>query len=714
MKRPSTGRILLLLAVVAAIAAALLSGVSDYATLDTLKARRGELSALLEQRPLPLMLGYFFLYVTMAALSIPGAAVLTLAGGAVFGFLRGVVLVSFASVLGAVLAFLGSRYLFRDWVRRRFARQIDAIDRGVERDGTFYLLFLRLNPVFPYFLVNLGMGLTRIGVLRFALVSQIGMLPATLVFVNAGTQLAHIRTPSDVLSPQLIGSLVLLSLFPLVGKFVAGWLKRRRIYRGWKRPRRFDRNLVVIGAGSGGLVSAYIAAAVRAKVTLVEAKAMGGDCLNTGCVPSKSLIRSARAAHEVRTADRFGIKAPPPEVDFPAVMKRVRAIIEHIAPADSVERFTGLGVDVRRGHATIVDPWTVEVGGERLTTRSIVIAAGAEPILPPVPGLEHSGYLTSDTMWDALSLRTDLPGRVVILGGGPIGAEMAQAFARLGSQVTIVHRDKRLLPREDEAVAAAVALALAEDGVALCIGHEAVRVEDNALVVRADGRTEEIALRFDELIVAAGRKPRLKGYGLEALGIDTNKALEINGWLETSFPNIYAVGDVAGPYQFTHASSHQAWHAAVNALFGRFKKFRVDYSVLPWVTFTEPEAAHVGHNEASAQAAGIAHEVIRYGLDHHDRAVTESASAGFVKFLVVPGKDRILGASIVGHNAGELIAEIALAMKHRIGLKKLLGTVHAYPTMAEANKLAAGQWRRSHQPDRLLAWIERYHRWRRR
>ena len=714
MTRPSTGRILLLLAIAAAVVAALLSGVRDYVTLDALKTHRGELAALVEQQPLPLMLAYFLIYVAMAALSIPGAAVLSLAGGAVFGFVRGVLLVSFASVLGAVLAFLGSRYLFRDWVRQRFGRQIQAIDRGVERDGTFYLLFLRLNPIFPYFLVNLGMGLTRIGVLRFALVSQVGMFPATLVYVNAGTQLAHIDSPGDVLSPQLIGSLVLLSLFPLVAKVFAGWLTRRRAYRGWRRPRRYDRNLVVIGAGAGGLVSAYIAAAVRAKVTLIEARAMGGDCLNTGCVPSKALIRSARAAHEVRTAERYGVKAGPPEVDFPAVMRRVREIIETIAPADSVERFTSLGVDVRQGHARIVDPWTVEVDGDRLTTRSIVIAAGAEPIVPPLPGLAEAGFLTSDTMWEALSQRSTVPRRLVILGGGPVGVEMAQAFARLGAQVTLVHRGVRILPREDEDVAAAVALALADDGVALCTGHEAARVEAGTLVVRGEGRAEEIALPFDELIVAVGRTPRLTGYGLETLGIDTGRPLDLNGWLETALPNIYAVGDVAGPYRFTHAASHQAWHAAVNALFGSVRKFRVDYSVLPWVTFTEPEAAHVGHNETTAKAAGIAHEVVRYSFGHHDRAVTESAASGFVKILVAPGKDRILGSSIVGHNAGELIAEIALAMKHRIGLRKLLGTVHAYPTMAEAAKLAAGEWRRSHQPERLLGFVARYHAWRRR
>lgn len=714
MRRPSAGRIALAALVAAVVAAAFLFNLVDLFTLDSLKARRDELNLLLHARPVAVSAAYFILYVAMAALSIPGASVVTIAGGAMFGFVRGVLLVSFASVMGGMLAFLGSRYLFRDWVRRRFGRQIDAIDRGIERDGIFYLLFMRLNPIFPYFLVNLGMGLTRIGLLRFAIVSQIGMLPGTMVFVNAGTQLGHIRTVSDIASPQLIGSLALLSLFPLIGKFVAGWLRKRRVYRGWKRPRRYDRNLIVIGAGSGGLVAAYIAAAVRAKVTLIEANRMGGDCLNTGCVPSKALIRSARAAHEIRTAGRFGIGAQTPQVDFPAVMARIRAIVDEIAPADSEERFTGLGVDVRRGTARVVDPWTVEIDGERLTTRAIVLATGAEPIIPDLPGLETSGYLTSDTMWDALGRRSELPGRVVILGGGPIGVEMAQAFARLGAQVTLVQRGARILPREDEDVAAAVALALADDGVALCTGHQAVRVEGKSLVVRGEGRAEEICLPLDELIVAVGRRPRLEGYGLEALGIDPRRGLEANAWLETAFPNIYAVGDVAGSYQFTHAASHQAWHAAVNALFGRFKRFRVDYSVLPWVTFTDPEAAHVGHNETSARAAKLAYEVVRYALDHHDRAVTESANQGFVKLLVAPGSDRILGASIVGHNAGETIAEIALAMKHRIGLKKLLATVHAYPTMAEAAKLAAGQWRRTHQPERLLGWLGRYHAWRRR
>ena len=720
MSRSAYSRAALLALIVAAIALAFSSGVADFLTIDTLKARRSELATMLENRPLAVAGTYFLVYVTVAALSIPGAAVMTLAGGAIFGFLTGLVIVSFASVLGAVLAFLGSRYLFRDWVARRFGRQLDAINRGLERDGIFYLLFIRMNPVFPYFLVNLAMGLTRIGVLKFALVSQIGMLPATIVYVNAGTQIARIRSLSDIASPTLIGSLLLLSLFPLIAKFAADWLRRRRRYRGWRRPLRFDRNLIVIGAGAGGLVTAYIAAAVRAKVTLIEAGAMGGDCLNTGCVPSKSLIRSARLAHEIRHAERFGLEPSAPRIDFPAVMARIRANIGAIAPADSVERYAGLGVDVRTGHARIVDPWTVETGGERLTTRSIVLATGAEPIIPAIPGLAEAGYLTSDSMWDALGAREQAPGRLAILGGGPIGVEMAQAFARLGSRVTLVQAGERILPREDEEAAAAVADILREEGVDLRTGHEAVRVEGKVLFVTkappfdGEGSNDEIALPFDDLIVAVGRRPRLKGYGLESLGLDTEGRLETNGWLETIFPNIYAVGDVAGPYLFTHAAAHQAWHAAVNALFGGFRRFRVDYRVLPWCTFTDPELAHVGHNEQSARAAGLAYEIVRYDLAHLDRAVAESANRGFVKILVEPGRDRILGATILAHNAGEMIAEPALAMKHRIGLNKLLATVHAYPTMAEANKLAAGEWRRAHRPERLLGWLARYHDWRRR
>jgi len=710
-ERGKYGRILLLLVIALAIGAFFLFDLGQYLTLANLKARQSELAAFVAANPLAAVAAFFLLYVAVTALSLPGAAIMTLAAGAIFGLWEGTLIVSFASTIGASLAFLSSRYLLRDWVKARFGGRVEAIDRGIAKDGAFYLLTLRLIPAFPFFLINLAMGLTAMRLITFALVSQVGMLPGTIVYVNAGTQLAAIESLGGILSPALLGSFVLLGLFPLLAKAAVGWWKRRRVYRGWRRPRRFDRNLIVIGAGAGGLVTALIGATVRAKVTLIEKGEMGGDCLNTGCVPSKALIRSARTAHEIRTAAAYGIAPAEPEVRFAELIERIHRIIAEIAPADSVERYTGLGVDVRKGQAKLVDPWTVEIdGGERLTARAIVIAAGGEPAVPLIPGLAESGYLTSDTMWEELRGRERMPERIAIVGGGPIGTEMAQAFARLGAKVTQIEHGPRLLPREDKEVSALVEAVLREEGVDVRTGHEAVRVEGKALIVRRDG---EEAIPFDEIIVAVGRKARLSGYGLEALGIETDRTIVVNAWLETCYPNVYAVGDVAGPYQFTHFAAHQAWFAAVNGLFGQVKRFRADYRVLPWVTFTDPEVAHVGHNELSAKEAGIAFEVVRYDLSHLDRALAEGANRGFVKLLVEPGKDRLLGATVVAANGGELIAELVLAMKHGLGLDKLLGTIHAYPTLAEASKYAAGEWKKAHKPERLLAWVERYHGWRR-
>ena len=712
MKRGRMGKIGVLLLVLAAIAAFFVLDLSAYLSLDQLKARQEQLAAFVERRPVLAIGAFFLLYVAVTALSLPGAAILTLAAGAIFGLWIGILIVSFASTVGATIAFLTSRYVLRDWVKGRFAKRVEAIDKGIAADGAFYLLTLRLIPVVPFFLINLAMGLTAMRVLTFALVSQIGMLPGTAVYVNAGRQLARIEDKGDVLSPVLLGSLVLLAVFPILAKWLMARLRKRRIYKGYEQPAKFDRNLIVIGAGAGGLVTSYIAAAVRAKVTLIEAHQMGGDCLNTGCVPSKALIRTARLAHEMRTAGEYGLQPIEPKFHFPTVMERVRAIIETIAPADSVERYTKLGVDVRIGHARIVDPWTVEINGKyRVTARSIVIAAGAEPLVPPLPGLEEAGYLTSDTMWDALSAREELPRRLVIVGGGPIGTEMAQAFARLGSQVTQIESSSRILDKEDEEISELVAGRLRAEGVDIRTDHKALRCEGKVLIAESSGA--EVVFPFDEIVVAVGRKARLSGYGLEEMGIETNRTIVTNDYLQTLYPNIYAAGDVAGPYQFTHFAAHQAWYAAVNALFGSFRKFRTDYSVLPWVTFTDPEVAHVGHNELSAKEAGVEYEVVRYDLGHLDRAVTESANAGFVKLLVVPGQDKILGATIVAANAGEMIAEFVLAMKHGIGLNKILGTIHAYPTMSEANKYASGEWKKANRPERLLAVAERYHRWRR-
>lgn len=688
--------------------------------LEALHSHRAFFSVFVEQRPIAAAALYFGTYVLITALSIPGAAVLTLAGGALFGLPKGLVLVSFASSIGAMLAFLTSRHLLRELVAQRFSIRLHVVDAGIERDGAFYLFSLRLIPVLPFLMINLVMGLTAMKVRTFYWVSQIGMLPATIVYVNAGTRLNEVRDLSSILSLPLLLSFATLGLMPWVGREIVDMIKSRKVYAGFRKPARFDRNLVVIGAGAAGLVTSYVAAAVRAKVTLVEANKMGGDCLNFGCVPSKALIRSARLAHQISHADRYGLKATAPVFDFKDIMSRVRRVIADIAPHDSVERYTGLGVDVIEGRATIIDPWTVEISGndgtiQRLTTRSIVIAAGARPIVPPLPGLEDIGYLTSDTLWDAFAALDEIPRRLVLLGGGPIGCELAQSFARLGAEVTQVEMADRLLLREDDEVSAAARESLQADGVHVMTGCRALRCTKRAgeTVIVVENASGEITLPFDALIVATGRMARLEGYGLEALGIPTKRVVETNDYLETVFPNIFAAGDVAGPYQLTHAAGHQGWHAAVNALFGRFWRFRVDYSVLPTITFLDPEIARVGLNEREAREQGIAFEVTRFDMHKLDRAIVDSATKGFVKILTVPGKDRILGVTIVGERAGELLAEFVLAMRHGLGLNKILGTIHAYPTLTEANRYAAGAWKKAHAPERVLGWIARYHRWER-
>ncbi|MGV3498394.1 MAG: FAD-dependent oxidoreductase [Hydrogenophaga sp.] len=653
---------LLLLTLASALALFWAFDLGRLLSLEQLKASQAGLAALYQRHPWQVAGAYFGIYVLATALSLPGAVLLTLAGGALFGLLWGTVIVSFASSVGATLAFLASRFLLRDVVRERFGRRLAEIDRGLERDGAFYLFTLRLIPVVPFFLINLLMGLTRMKTLTFHAVSQVGMLAGTLVYVNAGTQLARLDSLQGILSPALIGSFVLLGLFPLIARrLVAAWQQRRATAR-WRgvRPRHFDRNLIVIGAGAGGLVTAYVAAAVKARVTLVEAHKMGGDCLNYGCVPSKALIRSAKLAHQLRHGARYGLHDTEPVLSFRAVMQRVRDVIRDIEPHDSVERYTGLGVEVLQGHARLVDPWTVEIalnggGTQRLTAHSIVLATGARPFVPPLPGIEQVKCVTSDTLWDRFATLDHPPARLVVLGGGPIGCELSQAFSRLGSQVTQVEMAPRLLLREDEDVSAFAREALQADGVQVRTGQRALRCErDDAtqwLVVDNAGREERIA--FDHLICAVGRVARLEGFGLAELGIPTRRVIETNEYLQTIYPHIYVVGDAAGPYQLTHVAAHQAWYAAVNALFGEWRRFKVDYRVIPWTTFIDPEVARVGLNEQEAREQGLAFEVTRFDIGELDRAIADSEASGFVKVLTEPGKDRILGVTIVGAHAGD-------------------------------------------------------------
>lgn len=709
-----TRRQLLLLALVLAIAGFFLFDLGRFFNLEYLKNQQAALDSLYAAKPLTVIATYFVVYILVTALSLPGAVILTLAGGAIFGLLSGTLIVSFASSIGATLAFLVSRFLLRDSIQKRFASKLAALNENFDRDGAFYLFTIRLVPVLPFFLVNLAMGLTRIKTSTFYIVSQIGMLAGTLVFVNAGTQLAKINSLSGILSPGLILSFSLLGIFPLIAKKLIDFIKAKQVYKGYDKPAAFDRDIVVLGAGAGGLVSAYIGSAVKAKVSLIEKHQMGGDCLNTGCVPSKALIRSAKLMNNIKTSEKYGVQNASGEIDFTKTMARVHEIISKIEPHDSVERYQSLGVDVIQGEGRITSPWTVEVNGQTLNTRNIIIATGGRPFVPPITGLDQIDYLTSENLWQLNSL----PKRLVVLGGGPIGSEMAQAFCRLGSEVWQVERGAHIMGREDPDVAAMVQQRFETDGIHVLVNTSAVAVETNAdgetaLVCEQDKET--LKLPFDNIIIAVGRKANTSGFGLEELGITLDKrgTVATNDYLQTDFPNIYAVGDVAGPYQFTHTAAHQAWFAAVNSLFSMFWKFRADYRVIPWATFTDPEVARVGLNETDAKAQDIAYELTTYGIDDLDRAIADSSDYGVVKVLTVPGKDRILGVTIVGEHAGDLIAEYVLAMKNKLGLNKILGTIHIYPTLSESNKYAAGEWKRAHQPERVLSWLKKFHTWRR-
>ena len=699
-------KVLLLLAITVAVSAFYSLDAQQYLT-------REHFQSLYSESPL-LTAGVFFLvYVAVTGLSLPGAAILTLIGGAIFGLGTGLLIISFASTIGATLAFLFSRTLLRDWVQKTFPDYMETINKGVQKDGAFYLATLRLIPAIPFFVINLVMGLTPMKAWVYYWVSQIGMLPGTIVYVNAGAQLGQVEelSVSGILTPELIGSFVLLAMFPWIARKAMEIIRRQRIYKPYQKPARFDNNLTVIGAGSAGLVSSYIAAAVKAKVSLVEKHRMGGDCLNTGCVPSKALLRSAKMAHYMQRAKEFGLENVSADINFKAVMERVQAVIKQVEPHDSIERYTGLGVNCITGTAKVLSPWEVEVDGRRITSRNLIIASGGRPYVPPLPGLEKIIYYTSDTIWEI----REKPDRLLVIGGGPIGCELTQAFSRLDVNVIQLDHGTRLLHREDPDVSEQVEAQFRKDGVDLRLKHEArsFHVEDDRQWLEAGVEGEKVEIDFDIVLFATGRQANTKNMGLEELGIEVTErgTLQVNEYLQTQFPNIYACGDVAGPYQFTHVAAHQAWFASVNALFGQFKKFKVDYSVIPWCTFTDPEVARVGLNEQEAREKGIEYEVTRYGIDDLDRAIADEEARGFVKVLTKPGKDRILGVTIVGYHAGELITEYISAMKHGLGMNKILSTIHIYPTLSESNKYAAGEWKRTHAPQGVLEWVKKYHNW---
>jgi pyruvate/2-oxoglutarate dehydrogenase complex dihydrolipoamide dehydrogenase (E3) component/uncharacterized membrane protein YdjX (TVP38/TMEM64 family) len=705
----------LALAVLLAVLAGLIwAGGLGSLSLETLLAQQSRLLQWHAQSPWQARLAFAGVYVAVTALSLPGAALLSLACGAVLGLAWGTAVALLSATLGATLAMLMARYLLRPWVLRIGGARLAAFDRGMARDGVFYLLSMRLLPALPFFLINLAVGLTQMRALTFAWVSLLGMAPAALVYVHAGGALGQIRSPADIVSAPVLGALALLALLPWLMRWALPHWQRRRALAPWRaqRPRRFERNLVVIGGGAGGLVAAYMAAALRARVSLVEADRLGGDCLYHGCVPSKALIHVSRQLHQIGQSAHLGLRVAAPSVDWPVLMQRVREVIAQIEPHDSAQRYSALGVDVISGHARIVNPWTVEITGagsiRRLSTRAIVIATGAQPVVPQWPGLADVDPVTSDTLWDRLAASAQIPQRIAICGGGAIGCELAQALARLGAHVTLIERGARLLAREDEDVSAVALKALQGAGVQVLLQTQPLDFgRDPECHARLQTPAGPLRLGFDLLLLALGRKPNLQGLGLQELGLSH---LQLDAYLQTPIPGIYAAGDVTEQWQLTHAAAHQGWHAAVHALQG-LRRFRADRAPMPQTLFLDPEIARVGLNEQ--QARGLAHEVTRFELAELDRAIIEGQREGYVKLITAAGSGKLLGATVVGPHAGELLAEYTLALQQGLSLRQLLAGVRAYPTWSEANKYAAGVFVRGRQPAWALRWLERYHAWRR-
>ena len=709
----SLKQIIIIFVVAGVLGAFFYLDLGQYLSLEYIKEQQASFLEFYKENTLLAIGAFTAIYIVSTALSLPGAVLLTLLGGALFGLLVGTILVSFASSIGATLAFLVSRLLLRDWVQNKFGSYLKSFNEGVKRDGGFYLFTLRLIPAVPFFVINLVMGLTPMKAITFYGVSQLGMLAGTIVFVNAGTQLAQLDSLSGILSPEIIFSFVLLGIFPFLARKLVGFYKGRRVMSKIKKPKSFDYNMVVIGGGSAGLVTSYIGAATKGKVALVEKHKMGGDCLNTGCVPSKALIRSAKFMADVKKCQKLGFKSAHVDFDFADVMERVQRVIRTIEPHDSIERYTSLGVECHTGEAKIVSPYEVSVNGKILTTRNIVIGTGARPSIPPIDGIESVEYLTSDTIW---SIR-EQPKKLLVLGGGPIGSELTQAFARLGSNVTQVQRNQRLIPKEDPEVSQMVLESFQNDGINVLVGHTPKRFfkRDGKDFLECESNGNSVEVEFDTLLIALGRKANTTGFGLEELGVELTpqKTIKVDEYMKTNIPNIYACGDVAGPYQFTHTAAHQAWYCAVNSMLNPFYGFKVDYSTVPWSTFTDPEVARSGLNEIEAKEQGIPYDVTTYGIDDLDRAIADEAANGIVKVLTVPGKDKIIGVTIAGLHAGDIISEYVAAMKNGFGMNKILGTIHIYPTLAEANKYAAGNWKKNNVTEKALAWGERINRWRR-
>lgn len=682
-------------------------------TIEYVKSLYASLQGVVEAYPRIAEFSFLITYILATALNLPVALLLSLLAGSLFGLWIGVIVVSLGSTLGATGSFLISRHLLREAIEGRFPSAIQKINTGIQHDGAFYLFALRLVPLFPFFVINAAMGLTKLPTSLFFLISQIGMLPATVVYVYAGTQLAHLSSINEIFPSTLALALTLIGILPIASRMTIHLLRRQRLYAPFHRPNKFDYNIIVIGGGAAGLVTSYIGSSLKAKVLLIEEDSMGGDCLNTGCVPSKSLINTADFLQKIRLHTQYGIAAATSDFSFTEVMDRVNSSVKKIEPHDSIERYTKLGVNCLVGRAKILDPFRVEVRGETFTTRNIVIATGAKPMIPSIPGLSKIPHYTSDTIW---TLRKQ-PKHLLVVGGGPIGCELGQAFRRLGTTVTIAERDSRILAKEEPEASTLIGTQLLAEGVHLMLNHELTEITCTADCSQAilQGPNGKAPITCDAILFATGRRANTEGLGLQELGVELRQdgTIDTDEYLRTKYPNILACGDVTGPYQLTHVSAHQAWYSSINALFQPFKKYMTDYRVIPRVTFTDPQIAQVGMTSSEAKERLPAFDTFSFPLNELDRAIIDNETNGFIQVLTKQETDHILGVTIVGAHAGEYLSEFTLAMKHNIGLKKILETIHPYPTFSEANKYIAGAWRQATKPAKVLHWLQRFHAWRR-
>lgn len=666
---------------------------NQYLNFENLKSHHQELFTFYQQNPLRFTLIYFFLYVGLVALSFPGATVLSLAGGYIFGFIKGLLIINWASTIGASIAFLIARFFFKDYLQRKFHYTFQKINQGMDREGNQYLLTLRLIPVFPFFLINILMGLTNISLLRFFIVSLIGMLPGTAVYVWAGTSLQNINSVSDIFTAKLITIFFLVGLIPILQSRILIYLKQKKHYSQFKTPKNYDYNLIVIGGGAAGLVNAYIATNLKAKVLLVEEDKMGGECLNYGCVPSKALI-SLSKTKKYSKANFYDLK------------NEIAKIIESIAPHDSVDRYKEMGVECVKGKASLISPFEVQINGTKYTGRKIIIATGAKPIYPNIKGLDVNKVFDYESIWKI----ENLPEKLVIIGGGAIGCELALAFSNLGTKVTIIEQNE-VLGTEDRDVASLVMKGLIGNNIDICEKSDLLTINHDKCSITFRNKNEVSEVPFDVLLIACGKIGNTDSISTTLnLDLDSKKFILVNEYLETlKYRNIYACGDVNGLKQLTNAAAHQAWYTSVNALFGNWKKFSIEHDYIPHAVFVEPEIARVGVNELEALRNNLEYDLYHFDSSDLDRNLIERKKLGIIKVLTIKNTDQILGVTIVGEAASEIIAEYVLAMKYKLGLNKVLATSHIYPSFSEQNKYVAGVWKKRSVPGVILKVLKKYH-----